>query len=53
MYPQKVYHFTDSGRVLMKTIERVKNRTIYERESAYQHRIEEEPAIQQRDITLF
>ena len=30
VYPRKVYYFTDSGRVLMKKIERIKNRTIYE-----------------------
>ena len=53
VFPRKVYYFTDSGRVLMKKIERVKNRTIYERETAYQHRIEEEPTTQQSDITLF
>ena len=43
-----MYYFTDSGRVPMKKIERVKSRTIYERETAYQHRIEEEPTTQQK-----
>ena len=51
--PRKVYYFTDSGRVLMKKIERVKNRTIYERETEYQHRIEVEPTVPQDNITLF
>ena len=53
VYPRKVYYFTDSGRVLMKKIERVKNRTIVERETEYQHRIEVEPATPQDNITLF
>lgn len=53
VFPRKVYYFTDSGRVLMKKIERVKNRTIYERETEYQHRIEVEPTVQQDNITLF
>ena len=36
LYPRKVYYFTESGRVLMKKIERIKNRTIFEREERYQ-----------------
>jgi chemotaxis protein CheD len=35
LYPRKVYYFTESGRVLMKKIRRVKNRTILEREARY------------------
>jgi hypothetical protein len=37
----------------MKKIERIKNRTIYERETEYQHRIEVAPAAPQDNITLF
>ena len=53
VFPRKIYYFTDSGRVLMKKIERIKNRTIYDRESNYetQLRIEQEQA--QSDVTLF
>ncbi len=42
VYPRKVYYFTDSGHVLLKRIERVKNRTIHEREAAYQQRLHKE-----------
>jgi chemotaxis protein CheD len=35
IYPRKVYYFTDSGRVRMKKIERLKNRTIFDREERY------------------
>jgi chemotaxis protein CheD len=53
VFPRKVYYFTDSGRVLMKKIERIKNQTIVEREAEYGARIkqrEEQPA---EDVTLF
>ncbi|GMV51896.1 MAG: chemoreceptor glutamine deamidase CheD [Nitrospira sp. OLB3] len=53
VYPRKVYYFTDSGRVLLKKIERIKNRTIFERESAYQDRMRSEQTEQESDITLF
>lgn len=50
-YPRKVYYFTESGRVLLKKIERIKNQTIFEREEQYQ------AALRQRltdsDVTLF
>jgi chemotaxis protein CheD len=51
--PRKVYYYTESGRVLMKKIERVKNSTILERERTYAKRIQvkkEDPA---EDVTLF
>ncbi len=35
VFPRKVYYQTDSGRVLMKKIERIKNRTVFDRESQY------------------
>ena len=53
VYPRKVYYFTDSGRVLMKRIERIKNQTIYERENEYQSRLRQEQAEQSDDVTLF
>lgn len=36
IYPRKVYYFTESGCVLLKKIERLKNRTLLEREEQYQ-----------------
>jgi chemotaxis protein CheD len=53
VFPRKVYYFTDSGRVLLKKIERVKNLTIFERESDYEHRLDQEQEQQPSDITLF
>ena len=53
VFPRKVYYFTDSGRVLMKKLERVKNRTIVDRETEYQHQIEVEPIAQESNVTLF
>lgn len=55
IFPRKVYYFTDSGRVLMKKIIRIKNQTIYARESDYEYRLyqEREQHAQQSDITLF
>jgi chemotaxis protein CheD len=52
VFPRKVYYFTESGRVLMKKIERVKNRTIYEREAEYSRHLKQEEQVQS-DITLF
>ncbi|MCK6411236.1 MAG: chemoreceptor glutamine deamidase CheD [Azonexus sp.] len=34
-YPRKVYYFTDSGRVLVKRLNRVHNDTLYTREQRY------------------
>ncbi len=53
VFPRKVYYFTDSGRVLMKKIERIKNRTIQDREHDYERRLESEQVRTQSDITLF
>ncbi len=53
VYPRKVYYFTDSGRVLLKKIERIKNRTIHEREAAYAQRLQDEQAHPHGDVTLF
>ena len=53
VFPRKVYYFTDSGRVLMKKIERIKNRTIFERENEYEKNLRQEQEQPQSDITLF
>ena len=53
VFPRKVYYFTDSGRVLMKKIERVKNRTIVERESAYAAKVQVQEQAAAEDVTLF
>lgn len=51
IYPRKVYYFTESGRVLLKKIERFKNRTIVEREQRYREALEARPVA--GDVTLF
>ena len=51
--PRKVYYFTDSGRVLMKKIERVKNKTIFERENQYAAQIKQREQQPVEDVTLF
>jgi chemotaxis protein CheD len=50
-YPRKLYYFIDSGRVLMKKIQQVKNDTIIDREIRYQKQLVQvqEPS----DVTLF
>ena len=53
VYPRKVYYFTDSGRVLMKKIERIKNQTIQERENAYAAKIKQREQQPVEDVTLF
>jgi chemotaxis protein CheD len=53
VFPRKVYYFTDSGRVLMKRIERVKNRTIFERENQYAAQIKQREKQPAEDVTLF
>ncbi|MBI5672668.1 MAG: chemoreceptor glutamine deamidase CheD [Nitrospirae bacterium] len=51
--PRKVYYFTDSGRVLMKKIERLKNQTIVARESDYASKIQAVERSVEEDVTLF
>lgn len=53
VFPRKVYYFTESGRVLMKKLERVKNRTILERESKYAETIKQWEQQPVEDVTLF
>lgn len=50
VYPRKVYFFTESGRVLMKKIERIKNRTIFDREAQYQETFKRK---KEEDVILF
>lgn len=51
--PRKVYYFTDSGRVLMKKIERLKNKTIADREDEYAAKIQTVDKPVEEDVTLF
>lgn len=53
VFPRKVYYFTESGRVLMKKLERVKNQTILERESKYAETIKQREQQPVEDVTLF
>lgn len=52
-YPRKIYYFTDTGRVLMKKIRRLKNDTIIERESGYEERLWGEREHPPDDAILF
>ena len=49
--PRKVYFFTDSGKVLMKKLDRLESKTIAEEEGQYQSKLEQVPV--QSDVTLF
>jgi chemotaxis protein CheD len=53
VFPRKVYYFTASGRVLMKKIEHIKNKTIFERENDYAVRIKQREQLPVEDVTLF
>jgi len=53
VFPRKVYYFTESGRVLLKKIERIKNRTIFQRENEYATRIQQREQQPAEDVTLF
>ncbi|NWF72650.1 MAG: chemoreceptor glutamine deamidase CheD [Nitrospirae bacterium] len=53
VYPRKIYYFTESGRVLMKKIERLKNQTIYDRELEYAAKIKNMKLQTEEDATLF
>jgi chemotaxis protein CheD len=53
VFPRKVYYFTDSGRVLMKKIEHIKNKTIFERENEYAAKIKQREQQVVEDVTLF
>lgn len=49
--PRKVYYFTESGRVLLKKIERLKNHTIQEREAQYRDSLRKRET--ESEVTLF
>ena len=49
--PRKVYFFTDSGKVLMKKLDRVVAKTVAEEEEQYQAKLQQAPV--QSDVTLF
>lgn len=53
VFPRKVYYFTDSGRVLMKKIEHIKNQTIFDRENEYAAKIKQREQQPVEDVTLF
>ncbi len=53
LYPRKIYYFTESGRVLMKKIERIKNNTIVARELEYAATISGVKQQAEEDVTLF
>jgi chemotaxis protein CheD len=51
-YPRKIYFFTDSGRVLMKKIVRIKNDTIMKREEDYK-KVIQKSSQDDANVTLF
>ncbi|MCS6897270.1 MAG: hypothetical protein NZM29_04795 [Nitrospira sp.] len=53
VFPRKIYYFTDSGRVLLKRIERLKNRTIMERELAYAAKLNTDRGRESEAVILF
>ena len=56
LYPRKIYYFTETGRVLMKKITRMRNSTVLEREKEYEMQLQkkkDEAAAAVDDVTLF
>jgi chemotaxis protein CheD len=51
IYPRKVYFFPSTGRVLVKKLMKLANRTVYKRERDYAARITREPVA--GDVELF
>jgi len=49
--PRKVYFFTDSGKVLLKKLDRVMAKTIAEEEGQYRAKLQQVPV--QSEVTLF
>ena len=49
--PRKVYYFTDSGKVLLKKLDRVVANAIAQEEGQYREKLQRAPA--QSDVTLF
>jgi chemotaxis protein CheD len=52
VFPRKIYYFSDSGRVLMKKIVRLKNDTIMKREQEYKNTMQK-THYNEGDVTLF
>jgi chemotaxis protein CheD len=52
IFPRKIYYFSDSGRVLMRKITRLKNDTIMKREQSYKLNIQKARQTE-GDVTLF
>jgi chemotaxis protein CheD len=54
VFPRKVYYFTESGRILLKKIERVKNHTIMDREREYAATVQaKQQVVVEEEVTLF
>ncbi len=53
LYPRKIYYFTETGRVLMKKIKRMRNSTLRDRETEYAKEINKKKETPVDDITLF
>jgi chemotaxis protein CheD len=51
VYPRKLYYFTQTGKILMKRLERLKNRTIHDREKQYLESLQKKEV--EGDVTLF
>ena len=51
IYPRKVYYFPTEGRVRVKKLRQLHNRSLIERERAYQQQVEQEPVT--GEIELF
>ncbi len=49
--PRKIYFFTDSGKVLMKKLDRLDSKSIENEEKQYQSKLEQVPV--KSDVTLF
>jgi chemotaxis protein CheD len=48
-----VYYFTESGKVLLKKLQRLKNRTIEVREQEYAAKIQTPKQAAEEEVTLF
>ncbi|MEC4678272.1 MAG: chemoreceptor glutamine deamidase CheD, partial [Nitrospirota bacterium] len=53
LYPRKIYYFTETGRVLMKKIKRLRNSTLIDRETEYAKEVNKKEETPVDDITLF
>lgn len=51
VHPHKVYFFAQTGRLLVKKIERIKNDTIFAREAEHRKQLQRET--EASDVTLF